>query len=890
MKDRSFPARRRLRRLPSTLTLPVVVLVGALSSLPARADVCLPPPEDMKAWWTLDEESGTVSGERVRGRDGRHVNGPTPVQGLVGGALSFDGIDDYVVVPDSEEWDLGLEEFSMEFWGSFDRPAHGSQGHPGDVFISHDEGPGSLPKHFFSLSSSHLQFHVNGPGIGPVFSPLAPFAPEVGRWYHLAVTRSGSDYRIYVDGRLEAAGANVVEIPEIDALLTFGRALEPFGGFLDGRLDEVTLYGRALEEAEIRAIFEAGSAGKCKGVTIRTRALSALQLSVPASQELEAVGGTPPYEWRVAAGALPPGMDLNTVGIFRGTPTQLGSFSFVVEVADSGGEIDGTAFTVEVLLTPPTPDVRIHKAGITTVPGRTIEYFILVENRGLAAVEDLAVMEVLDASQFSLLAASPPPLADLELLAPLASVVWRVPSLAPGESQILVYTAALAPSVPLGTEVVGGPACQGLTARQAFVECLPEAAAAGLDCAECLPLCRNMSLFCRGSLPVCAGALATCLACLVEADLTGPSGCIPAANAFRECFLGRAEDLRVACTEDRQLSVAPLDPNEKLVLAPKFIRPDQVLVYPIHFENIGEVEALDVFITDVLDRALDLATLEVITHGGALDPLTRTLRWELRGRNLHPGETGNVLFLVRPLPGLPSGTEIRNRAEIQFEVFAPLITPEVVNIVDSTPPECTVEPLPEAVFDDRFEVRWEGRDEVGEIETFSIFVTHDGGESFELFRQTAETQAVFQGDIGGSYGFLCVAKDTVGNTEAQALVAEATTRVARAVIDVLPDSEVNRINLGSRGVIPVALLGSAALDVTRVARQSLGFGPEMARLAHRNGPHFEDVNGDAHVDLVGHFRTADTGIAPGDAKVCLVGEIGGAWFEACDGITTVPGS
>jgi hypothetical protein len=36
------------------------------------------------------------------------------------------------------------------------------------------------------------------------------------------------------------------------------------GGFLRGDLDEVELIKRALTQQEIQAIFNAGSAGKCK--------------------------------------------------------------------------------------------------------------------------------------------------------------------------------------------------------------------------------------------------------------------------------------------------------------------------------------------------------------------------------------------------------------------------------------------------------------------------------------------------------------------------------------------------------------------------------------------------------------------------------------------------
>lgn len=49
-------------------------------------------------------------------------------------------------------------------------------------------------------------------------------------------------------------------------------------------------------------------------------------------------GGTPPYTVSVAdATQLPPGVTVNTDGSFSGLPTQAGSYTVTVDVADSIG-------------------------------------------------------------------------------------------------------------------------------------------------------------------------------------------------------------------------------------------------------------------------------------------------------------------------------------------------------------------------------------------------------------------------------------------------------------------------------------------------------------------------------------------------------------------------
>jgi hypothetical protein len=60
-------------------------------------------------------------------------------------------------------------------------------------------------------------------------------------------------------------------------------------------------------------------------------------------------GGTPPWSWSLAGGALPPGLALTaSPGRVQGTPTTVGSYSFTVRVSDSAGQSATRTFGITV--------------------------------------------------------------------------------------------------------------------------------------------------------------------------------------------------------------------------------------------------------------------------------------------------------------------------------------------------------------------------------------------------------------------------------------------------------------------------------------------------------------------------------------------------------------
>ncbi|HEV2397349.1 MAG TPA: Ig domain-containing protein [Candidatus Sulfotelmatobacter sp.] len=76
-------------------------------------------------------------------------------------------------------------------------------------------------------------------------------------------------------------------------------------------------------------------AGQVNALSITTTSLPSVTSGAAYSGSLNATGGTAPYTWAVVSGSLPAGITLQSNGTISGTTTQVGSFSFTVQVDDS---------------------------------------------------------------------------------------------------------------------------------------------------------------------------------------------------------------------------------------------------------------------------------------------------------------------------------------------------------------------------------------------------------------------------------------------------------------------------------------------------------------------------------------------------------------------------
>ena len=197
-------------------------------------------PDSLLAYWKLDETEGTIAYDSV-GENDAFLVGPNwqPAGGKVGGALQFDGVDDF-----------GITDFVLDpADGPFSAFAWVKDGGPGQVILSQAGGRDWLSAETTTgVLVTNLTF-----GLAP--KPLSSQTVITdGDWHLVGVCWDGASLMLYVDGSEVARKAQSSMVGSTGKLyIAAGRNMGA-GTFRSGLIDDVRIYNVALSAEEIEEL------------------------------------------------------------------------------------------------------------------------------------------------------------------------------------------------------------------------------------------------------------------------------------------------------------------------------------------------------------------------------------------------------------------------------------------------------------------------------------------------------------------------------------------------------------------------------------------------------------------------------------------------------------
>ncbi|MFW9991226.1 MAG: LamG domain-containing protein [Candidatus Odinarchaeota archaeon] len=199
----------------------------------------------------LDLPMDTISDSKVydqsgKGNDGS-VNGATLTPGVTANALMFDGISDYVEVAPPP--DLSTGRLTISSWVYYkETPISNDYG---NAIICQDNDITRV----FQLSTYQGKFCWHRMGY-PSSDLLGEDSIEAHRWYHVVVTFDHNKHELFVDGMSQGVILENDPIAFNETVpINIGR--KNSGEFyFNGCIDEVLIWNRALNEAEIQHLYK----------------------------------------------------------------------------------------------------------------------------------------------------------------------------------------------------------------------------------------------------------------------------------------------------------------------------------------------------------------------------------------------------------------------------------------------------------------------------------------------------------------------------------------------------------------------------------------------------------------------------------------------------------
>ena len=142
------------------------------------------------------------------------------------GSMKFDGSNDIITIPDSEDWALG-DLFTIDLW------AYITTGNKVNYMVTQEADTNN--KWAFGVNATNkLTWNMKTGGTWSTPEPVSTSSVAIGSWIHLAVTNDSTNIRIFAGGVLFGTFSSRT-IPDMASVLTIGGGYDAwqYTGYLD---------------------------------------------------------------------------------------------------------------------------------------------------------------------------------------------------------------------------------------------------------------------------------------------------------------------------------------------------------------------------------------------------------------------------------------------------------------------------------------------------------------------------------------------------------------------------------------------------------------------------------------------------------------------------------
>ena len=204
-------------------------------------------PPGAIAEWTLDEGTGNQAADSTaNGHLGTLVGGPTwTTSGRVGGALQFDGTNDYVDTALETAFDF-TGPFSVSFWMK-----RNGFTNAWEAMVTKADSAWGVARNSTGRSVAFTTFNASGAAQDLAGTAIV----DDNQWHHVVAVYTGTQKQLYIDGALNGSVNYAQTLRTNNFNVRLGMNQEYSPAFYGGALDEVRVYGRALTAAEVTLLF-----------------------------------------------------------------------------------------------------------------------------------------------------------------------------------------------------------------------------------------------------------------------------------------------------------------------------------------------------------------------------------------------------------------------------------------------------------------------------------------------------------------------------------------------------------------------------------------------------------------------------------------------------------